>query len=763
MLFNAVIIFKLDDPENGSLDAIFLELSSLNLLDEMMKVVCLEIEKMLQYKIVPGFWNSFTTEFQDDCYKPDVEKCKFQIFRQSVAQLYISYRVLQKNMECIKYLQNKASTTTTFKFEDLFKSCLLSQLPPKFTNIVHAFYHISFKVFIYTNPESEEDEEMDELEDNSECRGCESLKCQCADVVTAFTETNICLNKMGLLDRVSGFTLTNLIQDEITKHIQEKCRGNFDTQHLNSLEMWLDTIVLQWLTRIFNNGSSNLDLSTAKVRESINYFQMKLKYFLFEKYANTIIDQFFNIIIEFPDSQPAIDDLKLCMEKLDLRSHLVETLKNSLETRLLHPGVDTSDIITGYVATIKTMRHLEKSGILLQTVTEPVKEYLRKRQDTVRCVITSLIEETPTDLSEELARSEAIKAEENERNLDEMSNWDAWNPDPIDADPEKHSPQNRKSDIISMIVDIYGSKELFVNEYRNLLAERLLSQLDFTPEKEIRNLELLKLRFGETLLHSCEVMLKDISDSKRINAHIQSAAFADITPEDTQVSAIIVSSQFWPSFKKETMEFPEEIMSLFDKYKKAYEEYKGNRTLYWTPLNGKVNIEIEINDKTLDLTVSPAQATIIMHFQTQKEWQLDKLSTLMNIPQSVLRRRIGFWQLQGLIKETKENLFVLCDEDHPEDEAMESQVNVVVDEEETCMASATDQREEELQVFWSYILGMLTNLDSMPLERIHQMLRMFASQGPGFEFSQDELRSFLQRKVREHKLVYAYGVYQLPK
>jgi anaphase-promoting complex subunit 2 len=213
------------------------------------------------------------------------------------------------------------------------------------------------------------------------------------------------------------------------------------------------------------------------------------------------------------------------------------------------------------------------------------------------------------------------------------------------------------------------------------------------------------------------------------------------------------------------MEYHQTITDLFDKYKKAYEEYKGNRTLHWTPLNGKVNIEIEINDKKMDLSVTPAQATIIMHFQTQKQWELEKLSLLMNMPQSVLRRRIGFWQLQGLIKETNENIFVLCDEDHPcdEDEAMEASVNVVVEEEETCMASASDQREEELGVFWSYILGMLTNLDSLPLERIHQMLKMFASQGPGFEFSQDELRSFLQRKVREHKLVYAYGVYQLPK
>ena len=39
---------------------------------------------------------------------------------------------------------------------------------------------------------------------------------------------------------------------------------------------------------------------------------------------------------------------------------------------------------------------------------------------------------------------------------------------------------------------------------------------------KIRNLELLKLKFGETSLHLCEVMLKDIADSKRIDNHIHS-------------------------------------------------------------------------------------------------------------------------------------------------------------------------------------------------------------------------------------------------
>jgi len=58
----------------------------------------------------------------------------------------------------------------------------------------------------------------------------------------------------------------------------------------------------------------------------------------------------------------------------------------------------------------------------------------------------------------------------------------------------KTSKSRRTSDIISMLVNVYGSKELFVNEYRTLLADRLLSQFSYNTEKEIRYLELLKLR-----------------------------------------------------------------------------------------------------------------------------------------------------------------------------------------------------------------------------------------------------------------------------
>lgn len=79
-----------------------------------------------------------------------------------------------------------------------------------------------------------------------------------------------------------------------------------------------------------------------------------------------------------------------------------------------------------------------------------------------------------------------------------------------------------QGDIVPMLVNIYGSKSLFVKEYRKLLSDRLLLNLHYDTEEEIRNLEFLKIRFGENELHNCEVMLKDVADSKRINSHLQS-------------------------------------------------------------------------------------------------------------------------------------------------------------------------------------------------------------------------------------------------
>ena len=58
-----------------------------------------------------------------------------------------------------------------------------------------------------------------------------------------------------------------------------------------------------------------------------------------------------------------------------------------------------------------------------------------------------------------------------------------------------------------------------VSRLRPFVVELLDNELTLLPRNQRRNIEFLKIRFGEAALQVCEVMLKD---SKRIDGHIQS-------------------------------------------------------------------------------------------------------------------------------------------------------------------------------------------------------------------------------------------------
>lgn len=146
-------------------------------------------------------------------------------------------------------------------------------------------------------------------------------------------------------------------------------------------------------------------------------------------------------------------------------------MKEVLEKRLLHPGVNTRDILTGYVAAIKTIRHLDNTGVLLETITEPVKQYMRSRQDTVRCVASALTDDGPTDLAEELAKSEAYVEKLSNKNDD----WENWTPDPIDAST------SMSLHIIIPISQMFSIDEKINNDIKPYLFQKIKSRPAVQP------------------------------------------------------------------------------------------------------------------------------------------------------------------------------------------------------------------------------------------------------------------------------------------
>lgn len=65
-----------------------------------------------------------------------------------------------------------------------------------------------------------------------------------------------------------------------------------------------------------------------------------------------------------------------------------------------------------------------------------------------------------------------------------------------------------------------------------------------------------------------------------------------------------------------------------------------------------------------------------------------------------------------------------------------------------------------MAVFEQFVMGMLTNFDSgLPLDRIHNMLKMFVVDPP-YDKSSEQLEAFLRQLASEEKVAIEGGLYK---
>ncbi|KAL4118698.1 hypothetical protein PRIC2_011023 [Phytophthora ramorum] len=565
--------------------------------------------------------------------------------------------------------------------------------------------------------------------------------------------------------------LLRVLHSQVKKVVRATCGDAFDELFLAEVEHWACSELLPWLQETMQTND----------HESVQKWRDTLSQHVLQEFGTLRIAQLFEIIKEFPDSIPALEDLRQCLERTQQHGQLVREFRAALQSRLLQPGANTAAILDIYVSTIKAFRLLDPKGVLLEALSGPVKEYLRKRKDTVRCIVQSLTDEQNGDLFEELRRDNMrIIQHDDDSDDDEDISPDSWEPDPIEADPTKTSRSRSSDDILRILVNIYGSRELFVNEYRMMLADKLLQNLEFDTDRDVQTLELLKLRFGEDSLQQCEIMVRDIEDSKRLNLNVRStmenpaakaAAAAEArarrgteSPLDcvgalsTRVDATIISQQFWPPLQGEDFTLHPKVSKDIDAFKDSYHVLRNPRSLDWNPSLGSVQLSIDLEGEEREFTVSPLQATIILYFDEKDRWGVEELAGKLEISDDLLLKHISLWVNHGLVsfasgrKElvaSSSFLNTRCDD------------NSMVEELETAVSSDA-QAEEDLKVLETYIVGMLSNFGSLTIHRIHNMLSTFARSGAQpYTKTISGLSVVLGKLVDKGKLELVGGQYQL--
>jgi anaphase-promoting complex subunit 2 len=281
----------------------------------------------------------------------------------------------------------------------------------------------------------------------------------------------------------------------------------------------------------------------------------------------------------------------------------------------------------------------------------------------------------------------------------------------------------------------------------------------YNISREISTLELLKQRFGESPLHFCEVMLKDVGDSKRINNLLISSV--ENIDSELEIQAMVISSEFWPTFREENFQIPGFAKRKMDLYSMEYKQLKGMRKLDWKTGLGTIEIEVSYGEEVITMRVSPLRAVILHQFQNSSECSIDLLTQSVKAPPSVVKRNVGFWVSQGLLKEISSDVYRLMQEwnfDH------KAAVKPVHDDDEFMMETDKDAMEAECQMYWNYIKHMLTNLGPLSLERIHSMLEIFGVQGhTKKKLAITYLRAFLNNKTLQQQICFENGSYSLCK
>lgn len=126
-------------------------------------------------------------------------------------------------------------------------------------------------------------------------------------------------------------------------------------------------------------------------------------------------------------SSPAIEDLKQCLDYTGQHSKLVDSFISALKYRLLTAGASTIDILHQYVSTIKALRTIDPAGIFLEAVGEPIREYLKGRKDTIKCIVTMLTDGSGGNASSGSAGDSLLEElnrdDENQENIDLDDNF----------------------------------------------------------------------------------------------------------------------------------------------------------------------------------------------------------------------------------------------------------------------------------------------------------------------------------------------------
>jgi anaphase-promoting complex subunit 2 len=488
------------------------------------------------------------------------------------------------------------------------------------------------------------------------------------------------------------------------------------------------------------------------------------------------------IVVSYPATKVSLVQLMNAMKSLEWfgREKLVNSLIIEIRKKLLQTSISTKQILNSYANVVESLTFFDHSFVLVHRVCNVIKDYVITRPDTIKTIIKFITIERPGENSSNycnLIFSENQLASVNDEYvlaIEETSqnSWSEWKPDPHDANPYESRLFRQSADVFSMLVMIYGSKEMFVKEYHEFLAARLvLNGWRRRFKEELSYVDMMKNRFHEGELTQCEVMLKDVEDSETFCKKLEN------------IDVRIISKEYWPQKDDKSFALTESVQELREYVERLYENTrKNNRKLRWFNNYGCfVDLICEFGDISINVEIPLAYYLVINAFLENETINIEELTEQLEWDKKVVTEVIDWWIQQGCLTSDGTVATLNDDEDAwqrlqktaEEQKKKYSEKGEFDDESEEESDEGDDDgqnpRIDAMESFWTYSRNML-KISSRPhpgqyvqhvtAERLLSIFNMLSSPGKP-PITMEEVHTFMNRKIRANLVFLDNGIYRL--
>jgi len=192
------------------------------------------------------------------------------------------------------------------------------------------------------------------------------------------------------------------------------------------------------------------------------------------------------------------------------------------------------------------------------------------------------------------------------------------------------------------------------------------------------------------------------------------------------VDAMVVSRHFWPSIHDRAFKIHPRAATYLSRFSTRYSVLKAPRELEWKLNLGSVEVDLIFGGvQKQTFRVDPLHASLIFFFEDSGRWGTDQLAKKTGLEIPTLKKYMVLWINYGVVKVAADGAYLVAHRLSDRDGL--AVVTFTSDFDETKnVVSGEEQMMERMKVFEQYIVGMLTNLGPLPVQRIHNMLKMFA-------------------------------------